>query len=702
MKRVLFSAAATTLMISSLHAQNAQPPAAAPNVNWQPVALVSAAQKPSVKIGGEGAQWGRAVAMDNSGQFMLWGTDVGGLFRSLNGGQTWEPCNVGYTPRGTAGLAIDPNNSKRVLSIGANSVTTDQQHGVWISTDGASSWRQTFKANISGSHDNREQLAFDASNYDQENQRTRYVYWSRVADDQPMWGDVDLHPALYKSSDGGETWAEMPNTTQIGGSILRVASRRGTVYAANPNGFFRSDDGGKTWEKTLEGDATGVDVCAKTPGAVWVSKVDGVYLSTDFGRTFHVLPASLDLGGKDQVVRNIHVSHSDARRLLLWREAPDWAWSRWVSSDGGESWSEVKLDKSRQFLPTNARQGLFAWSPSDPDIVLSTGGDYPTLSRDGGRTFSWTGDGVNNILVGGSLAFNAGNPDVMFVGSQDYNGASTTDGGQTWTYQNPSGNGWGGFTYGGYAATPGVMFVGNSSGWGDKRELTVTRDGGKTWTKTGHQFSGPDASYGDPQNPQVLFASNWRSADNAQTWAEMTGCDAVLTHDPKTSALYGVKKLKVDGKDAAQIVTSSDIGQNWKIVTQLAGKTDDVAVDPRGTLFAVNDGALQTFADNAWRKIEGLPRDQWGEPRVKSVAVDPQNPDVIYLATNRDVFASFASVLRSVDGGKTWQNLTRQTPLDGTAKDGGREAFWVRVHPKTREAWVATSCYGIWKVAAPR
>ena len=59
-------------------------------------------------------------------------------------------------------------------------------------------------------------------------------------------------------------------------------------------------------------------------------------------------------------------------------------------------------------------------------------------------------------------------------------------------------------------------------------------------------------------------------------------------------------------------------------------------------------------------------------------------------------------MLRSRDGGATWQNLTRQAPLpsdrrDPNQLDGGREAICVRVHPKTRQAWVSTSCYGIWK-----
>jgi len=212
------------------------------------------------------------------------------------------------------------------------------------------------------------------------------------------------------------------------------------------------------------------------------------------------------------------------------------------SGDGGATWQQSRIDGSLSFLPTNARQGLFAWHPRAAGILLSMGGDYPTRSVDGGAVYAWSGDGVNNILSGASQ-FNARNPDLIFLSSQDYNGASTSDGGRTWTYQNPSGNSWGGFTYGGYALNDQVMVVGNASGWGEPRELTVTRDAGKNWTKTGLIFAGPAQNLGAPNDANVVFASNFRSADTAQTWTPMPDCDAVLTFNPKTANCGAPKKV---------------------------------------------------------------------------------------------------------------------------------------------------------------
>ncbi len=699
------SAADNTQATGSRAVAKALPPLPEPlatreKSQWQPLPLVSQAQIDAGFSGGEGAQWPRAVAVDGSGQFLIFGSDVGGLFRSLDGGDNWEPCNVGYSPRGTSGVAIDPHNSDRVLSIGANSVASEF-HGVWLSIDRAASWHQVLPAKISGSADDREQLAFDPNSYDTNAKMTRTVYWSRIEDDNAKWGETEVHPALYKSDDGGATWRELPDTQTLGGSRLKVHPTKHIIYAANPRGLWRSSDAGATWTKTQDGDILGLDVSPAEPDSVWACLKDGVYQSTDSGATWKLLAGSKPLA-TGAPLRNIHVSPVDSRRLIVWRQGENYQWPRFWSHDGGASWQQSKVDSNHAFLPQNARQALWAWHPKNANIAWSTGGDWPTKSTDGGQTWKYAGNGYNVILVGGGFNFNQQNPNIVFVGSQDYNGAVTRDGGKTWSYYDVSGKGWGGFDYGAYAANASTFFVGDSNGWGDKRRLRISLDGGKTWTNTEHFFAGPDVSFGDPKNPQILFASNLRSTDGGQNWTSMSDCEAVYNGD-SAGVLYGRATVKnVEGK-ARNVVRSSDGGATWQIVASAPDGIDDIAVDAKNQrVYIVSDGACKYLQNSKWQEFENLPKDQWGGVRVRSIALDPTNADIIYLATNRDLFASNASALRSLDGGKTWQNLTRQKPLDGVEKDGGREAHWVRVHPQTREAWFATSCYGIWKIAAPK
>ena len=85
---------------------------------WQALPLISETSLSAGNSGGEGCQQIQNFAIDSTGQFLIMGTDVGGVFISTNGGTSWQPADTGYTPRGACAFAIDPNNSDRVLAVG--------------------------------------------------------------------------------------------------------------------------------------------------------------------------------------------------------------------------------------------------------------------------------------------------------------------------------------------------------------------------------------------------------------------------------------------------------------------------------------------------------------------------------------------------------------------------------------------------------
>ncbi|MER3496930.1 MAG: hypothetical protein C4320_09315 [Armatimonadota bacterium] len=306
---------------------------------WEPIPLVTAEQRRAGFKGGEGCQWARALAVaPTDSSFALFGTDVGGLFRSNDGGVSWSPCNIGYTPGGTAGIAIDPGNADRILDVGANS-SDGSHHGIYLSENRAASWRATFNAHISGAHDGmRNQIVFDPATWDPAQKLTRVAYWSRIREDKANWGTPEIAPALYRSEDGGRSWQKLPGSENYGGSTLAVHPRRaGTLYAGDETGFALSRDSRKTFRRLLTGAVTGLDISPARPDTVFALVNNALRVSSDLGVTWST--NSLEGIKRDaDVLMNLKVSPAEANRMVLWRnQEGGYDWARFLSEDGGKS-----------------------------------------------------------------------------------------------------------------------------------------------------------------------------------------------------------------------------------------------------------------------------------------------------------------------------------------------------------------------------
>ncbi|MEI7575589.1 MAG: hypothetical protein WCK51_01755 [Armatimonadota bacterium] len=657
--------------------------------SWTPMFMISDEMLARGVKGGEGGQWPRTIAASGDGKTMFLGIDVGGIFRSLDGGESWHQASVGFSPRGAVSIAIDPKNSDRVIVIGANSLPMDH-HGVWLSTNRGASWKSVHPVRMSGLSDFRDQIAFDPNSFDTITKRCKRVIWSRIGFDKPNWGDTIDKPALYESNDGGDTWAELPNSGKYADGFVRFSPGiKGVLIIGNKHGLFWQSN--SKWNQTSTDGVTGLDV---SDSAVIATTRDEI-------RTYAVSALGLKLLGSSKSpaptnyeLRNIKVSPREPNRMVMWTEPVpnNWDWRRYSSDDGGKTWQQATLSQADSFLPGNARQGLFAWNPVNPKVVFSLGGDWITKSTDGGLTFKRSNAGQGGILAGGSFQFCANDPDVCFFGSQDYNGAMTTNGGKSWKYLNPSGNGWGGFTYGGYALDKSTLWVGDAPGWGGPRRLKVSKDSGKTWTDTGLDLKGMDISNGIPGSAEIGFASDLRTGDAGKTWSRMVGCQGVVSYSAATKQAVGINKTG----DSYEVVVSSDQGKTWKVAASTTAQIYDALIHPTTKELLIAAGDLYRLSGSQLVKVE-TPKDEFGNRNVKTVAVDPANPNLIYIGNNANVYSPNNAVCRSVDGGKSWSVISRRTALEAGEQDGGRETFWIRIHPKTREAWCATSCYGWWK-----
>jgi photosystem II stability/assembly factor-like uncharacterized protein len=646
--------------------------------NWQAVPMVSQKILDTGNSGGEGCQWPQAIEADKKdGSFLLFGTDVGGIYRSINGGINWEPCNIGYHPRGNCGFAIDPNNNQRALAVGGNSIN-NSTHGIYLTTNQAASWNHVFQeTNYTGYRDFKDKIAFDGSSYEEEPGYSKIAYWSNPAG------------GLFKSVTGGESWEKV--NSNFGNCIIKVSPGNGTLYLGNNTGFYRSDDGGKTVTLVFEGVIRDLDVVYSSPSKVLVTTARELFVSDDHGETF----SKIESVHYPNNVVTLKVSNANADYLVVCNSEGEYSKPIYWSTDGGISWQKAQMNHSNAFMPFNGRTQKFAWHPEDENKVWAFGGDWITSSRNGGKNFEWDANGYTGILVGGFFNFNLSNPDLLYLASQDYNGAFTKNNGKTWKYCNASGLGWGGFTYGAYAASENVLVTQVSSGWNQPGNLAISRDGGNSFEKTSLICNGLKVSCGDAKDPNVIYFSEFYTKNLGETWETMKDCKGVFIAN-----LFGEKE--VYGANGNNVVKSSDKGDTWQRVIALPQNVADVAIDHiKNRLYIVTSGDRLFHYENEklTELTSRIPVDQFNNRAIRTVAVDPNNPKIIYTAGPKNIYKTDASVKRSIDGGETWEIITpnNRTHTGHDIRDGANEVFALRVNPKTRELWVAGGCYGVWK-----
>jgi photosystem II stability/assembly factor-like uncharacterized protein len=273
---------------------------------------------------------------------VTWG---GGVFKSTDGGATWTDVGLPDT-RQIGAVLVDPHDPNIVLvaAIG-HAFGPNAQRGVFRSSDGGKTWNRTlYKNELTGAID----LAADPHN-------PKIIYAALWQVRRQPWNFASGGPGsgLYRSTDGGITWSQLGGNGlpqgilgRIDVAVSPVDSHR--IYAmieAKDGGLYRSDDGGAQWRRVSDDGRirqrawyfSKIYADPKAIDTVYALNT-GMLRSVDGGKTFNLVSATHG---------DHHALWIDPNNSNVLINANDGGAS--VSLDGGSTWSTQENQPTGQF-----------------------------------------------------------------------------------------------------------------------------------------------------------------------------------------------------------------------------------------------------------------------------------------------------------------------------------------------------------------
>jgi photosystem II stability/assembly factor-like uncharacterized protein len=616
-----------------------------------------------------------------------------GIYKSTDAGKSWSHVwvnNNQQIPR----IAIDPGNPDRVfVAVLGHVYGQNPERGIYRTTDGGRTWQKVlYKDEYTGGAD----VVMDPAN-------PNVIYASLWAHQYGPWENASFSgpgSGLFKSIDGGNNWKQL--TKGLPGESDGLGRINIAIAPSNPNilyailsatrggAMYRSNDAGESWtiattDTRIAGkadDEGSVAVDPKNPEIVY-SPNTVAWRSTDGGKTWASERGAP--GGDDYQRYWINPNNPDIRLLVSDQGAVitvnnGLSWSSWYNQptaafyhvaadnafpyrlcsgqqDSGSGCVSSRGNDGtigyREFHPVGVEEyGYAAPDPLDPDIVY--GGKVTRWDRRTGQTQQVGPNGGGRGGRGG-----AGGPDVfravrtapvLFAPTNPRKMYFTTNvvwetvnGGHSWTQKSPdlSRETWEiPKIVGRYATLPaaqptrrGVIYtlapspVDSNTIWAgtDDGSIQVTRDNGKSWrnvtppelvpwakvsimdashTDANEAWAAINTFHLDDLRPHIL-----RTRDGGKTWKEVVngiadGADInVVREDTKR------KGLLFAGSET-QVWFSLDDGDNWHnlrlnmpatSIRDLIVKDDDIAVGTHGRGFWILDDitALRQWSDKA-------------------------------------------------------------------------------------------------------
>ncbi len=475
---------------------------------------------------------------------------------------------------------------------------------------------------------------------------------------------VSVGDGLYRSTDAGNTWKEIPgfeNSERIA-SIVINPNNTNEVYVgvlgalwsdSEDRGVYKTSDGGKTWAKILyvnpSTGAADVIMDPKNPNILYASMWEfrrsgwgfnsggpnsALYKSVDGGKNWNKIHNGFPPGDLGRIAVQVAPSNSSIVYAVL--ETEDKTRNGlWKSTNAGQSWEHLNADFGLTVRPFYFSR--ITVDPKDPDVVVK-GGLNGSISRDGGKTFKNLGNMHSDIH---DITFHINDSDIIYSG---------TDGGvyRSWN---------GGTTFEIVENLPLSQFYHISVDDSEPYNVYGGLQDNGSW-------------YGPSSSPGGVNARDWNSVGAGDgfrvlkhptkniIYSEMQGAENVWRYDVDRNRTKTIQPLPRKGDPDlrfnwnAPMAVSHHVPDRFYMGSQFLHKSDDM-----GDSWTIISPDLTTNDPSKQNQLEsgGLSMDNSGAENhttIFTIAESPLDQNILWVGTDD------GNVQVTTDGGKSWNNVT--------------------------------------------
>ena len=601
------------------------------------------------------SEWDNNVIYVGGGEVTVRGnvSSGSGMWKSVDAGKTWQQIglkNSRHIPR----VRIHPKNPDLVYAaVLGDLYKSSDERGVYRSTDGGKTWQRILFAN-------KDAGAVDLT-FDPNNPRILYASTWRIRRTPYSLESGGEGSALWKSTDGGDTWEDISTNEGLpdglwgisGVTVSPVNSDRvWTIIENEKGGVYRSDDAGKTWKKLNDSRSlrqrawyyTRIYADTQDEDMVYVVNVR-YHRSKDGGKSFEAFNAP---HGDHH---DMWIAPEDAQRMVMADDG-----GAQVSFDGGENWTTYYNQPTAQFYRVTTDDHF-------PYRIYGAQQDNSTvriLHRTNGGSIT---ESDWEATAGGESAHIAIDPtdnDIVYGGSYDgfltrYNHKTEEIRAINVWPDNPMGHGAEGMKYRFQWNFP-ILFSPHNPKklYTASNHLHVSEDEGQSW-----KIISPDLT----RNDSAKLVSSGGPITKDNTSVEYYCTIFAVNESPQEEGLIwvgsddGLVHLTKDGGENWNNITPTGMPE-WMMI-------NSIEIDPfvkggayiAGTRYKLGDFKPYLYKTKdygrTWTKITaGIDSEHF----TRVLRADPKRKGLLYAGTENGMYMSF-------DDGTSWQSMQMNLPV---------------------------------------